>query len=117
MRSPEQMAPKRDGEPGSISPYTWKRVRTGHWGMVTPVPALPRPAVAGDADFDIVTRRVIHDTMDVGNVNFEILSLGTVDMEEFEQSMDQEALLDENWLWDEPQLLYNPKDMDEAELC
>ena len=30
--------------------------------------------------------------------------------------MDQEALLDENWLWDEPQILYNPKEMDEAEL-
>ena len=84
--------------------------------MVTPIPVPPRPPMAADEDFDIVARRVMHDTMDVGNVHFEVLSLGTVDMEEFEQSMDQEALLDENWLWDEPQILYNPKEMDEAEL-
>ena len=44
------------------------------------------------------------------------MSLGTVDMEEFEHGMDKEALTDENWIWEELELIYNPKQMDEHEL-
>ena len=57
-----------------------------------------------------------HDVMDFGHVDYEIMSLGTVDMEEFEHGMDKEALTDENWIWEEPELIYNPKQMDEHEL-
>ena len=83
--------------------------------VVNPSPA-PQAVVAGDADFDIVARRIAHDVMDVGHVDYEIMSLGTVDMEEFEHDMDKEALTDDNWIWEEPELIYNPKQMDEHEL-
>jgi hypothetical protein len=57
-----------------------------------------------DLETDIVAKRVKHDEADVSRVMFEAVVFTNCDLGDAGELIDQQAKLDETWLWEEPTL-------------